>query len=116
MKKIFLAAMLLAIPATVALAQSGTGNAYSRDDEAKARAAVTAAGFTPGVVATAQGGALFLSATKGADKYFVTVTADGHVYPGRPLGSVPQVPTAPMVAPPGTEPRPAGRGGFSGGD
>src|SRR5665213_840269 len=89
MKTIYLAAALLAATATAAFAQAGTVDAYTPADEAKAKAAVSAAGFTPGAVATAQAGNLFLSATKGADKYFVTVTADGHVYPGPALGSVP---------------------------
>ncbi|MBV9549791.1 MAG: hypothetical protein JO256_08985 [Alphaproteobacteria bacterium] len=118
MTKMTLAATLLAFSAAAAWAQSGSTNAYSSADEAKAKAAVTAAGFTPGTVATAQAGNLYLSASKGADKYFVTVTADGHVYPGQPLGSVPTVPAASMQAPPGTPIRAGGggRGPFSGGD
>lgn len=97
-----LAAAVLAVSASAAWAQAGTVNAYSSADEAKAKAAVTAAGMTPGVVASAQGGALFVTATKGADKYMVTVTPDGHVYGGPPMGSVPQVPVAPMSLPAGS--------------
>jgi hypothetical protein len=103
MKKICLAAALLAVSAAGALAQSGTVNAYTSADEAKAKAAVTAAGFTPVSVATAQAGNLYIVATKGADKYFVTVTPDGHVYPGQASGGVPQVPVAPLSLPPGSK-------------
>jgi len=117
MKKISLAAMLLTVSASAALAQSGTVNAYTSADEAKAKAAVIAAGMTPGVVASAQGGALFVTASKGADKYLVTVMPDGHVYGGPALGNAPQVPAAPMALPPGSRaPSGGGRGGFSGGD
>lgn len=115
-----LAAAVLAVSATAAFAQSGTVNAYSSADEAKAKAAVTAAGFTPGVVASAQGGNLFVVATKGTDKYMVTVTPDGHVYGGPTMGAAPTVPTAPMALPAGSPvPARAGRGGGfpgSGGD
>ena len=110
-----LAAALLAISATAALAQSGTVNAYTSADEAKAKAAVAAAGFTPGVVASAQGGALFVTASKGTDKFMITVLPDGHVYGGPTLGAAIPVPTAPMVLPPGSK-AVAGRGPASGGD
>ena len=115
MTKISLAAALLAVSATAALAQSGTVNAYTSADEAKAKAAVAAAGFTPGVVAAAQGGALFITASKGTDKFMVTVTPDGQVYGGPTLGAAPTVPTAPMVLPPGSRVN-AGRGPATGGD
>jgi hypothetical protein len=115
MKKILLAAAVAAIPAAAALAQTGTVNAYTPADAAKARAAITAAGFTPGSIASAQGGALFVNATKGADKYVITVLPDGSVHAGTPLGAVPQVPTQPMALPPGSPaPQRAGRGGFGG--
>jgi hypothetical protein len=110
-----LTAAVLAATATAAFAQAGTVDAYTPADEAKAKAAVSAAGYTPGMVATAQAGNLFLSATKGADKYFVTVTADGHVYPGPALGAAPGPDAAAAAMAP-----PAGRGGRgappSGGD
>jgi len=120
MTKISLAAALLAVSATAVLitsawAQSGTVNAYTSADEAKAKAAVAAAGFTPGVVASAQGGALFITASKGTDKFMVTVTPDGQVYGGPTLGAAPTVPTAPMVLPPGSK-AVAGRGPVTGGD
>jgi len=112
---------MLAVSTAAAFAQAGTVNAYSSADEAKAKSAVTAAGFTPGVVAAAQGGALFVTATKGTDKFMVTVTPDGHVYGGPAMGVAPTVPTAPMALPAGSPmPVRAGRGagGFpvSGGD
>lgn len=117
MKKISLMAALLAVSATAALAQTGTVNAYSAADEVKAKAAITAAGFTPGVVGSAQGGALFVTASKGADHFVVTVMPDGHVYGGPTLGTAaglaadnPNGPKRPGGAPAG------GRGPFSGGD
>ena len=82
------AAALLALSTPAALAQlssdHATVNSYTADDLRKAQAAVTAAGFTPGVVASAQAGNLFMKATKGGQNYFVTVTPDGHVYAGGP--------------------------------
>jgi len=120
MKTISLAAALLAVSTAAAFAQAGTVNAWSSADEAKAKAAITAAGMTPGVVASAQGGALFVTATKGADKFMVTVTPDGHVYGGEAMGVAPAVPVAPMTLPAGSPtPARAGRGGgfpISGGD
>lgn len=113
MKNITLAAAMLAVSATAALAQTGTVNAYTAADEAKAKAAVTAAGFTPGVVASAQGGALFVTATKGADKFMVTVMPDGHVYGGPTLGAPVPVPAAPMSLPAGAA-VPPGRGNGGG--
>lgn len=100
MKKILLAAAILAVPAAAALAQ--TVNGYSDADAAKAKAAITAAGFTAGSVASAQGGALFVNATKGADQYVITVLADGSIHPGKPLGVAATAPTAPMALPAGS--------------
>ena len=117
MKKILLAAAILAVPAAAAFGQ--TGNSYSDADAAKAKAAITAAGFTAGSVASAQGGALFVNATKGAYQHVVTVLlVDGSIHPGKPLGVAPAVPAAPMTLPAGSPMPPrTGRGGvFSGGD
>ena len=73
-------------------------------------------GFTPGVVASAQGGALFVTASKGADHFVVTVMPDGHVYGGptlgMPVGMAADNPNGPKR--PGGAP--AGRGPVSGGD
>ena len=80
MKTILVAAALLAV-STAAMAQ----NTYTSADEAKAKAAVTALGFTPGAVATAQAGNLFIRAMKDGQPYMVTVTPDGHAYPGVPI-------------------------------
>jgi len=102
MKKILLAAAIAAMPAAAALAQTGSVNGYSDAEAAKAKAAITAAGFTAGSVASAQGGALFVNATKGADKYVITVMADGTLHPGKPMGVAPTVPTAPMALPQGS--------------
>jgi hypothetical protein len=114
MTRISLAAALLTLCATAAFAQSGTVNSYTPAEAAKARAAVQAAGYTPGAIATAQAGNLFVRAKKGSDSYMVTVTPDGHVYAGPPLGAPPTVPQPPMVAAPGTVPKPTGS--VSGGD
>jgi hypothetical protein len=87
MKTILVAASLLAL-STAAMAQDATVNSYSSADEAKARAAVTAAGYTPVVVATAQAGNLFVKAMKDGQPYMITVTPDGHTYGGPPISGV----------------------------
>ena len=115
MTRISLAAALLTLCATAAFAQSGTVNGYTTAEAAKAKAAVQAAGYTPGTIAAAQAGNFFVNAKKGSDSYVVTVTAEGLVVPGPPLGAVPTVPKPPLVAAPGTAPAP-GRGPVSGGD
>lgn len=85
MKIISLAAALMAVSATAALAQSGTVNSYTSADAAKAKAAVQAAGFTPGDITSAQAGNFFVAAKKDGATYVVTVTPDGHVYAGPPF-------------------------------
>jgi adenosylcobinamide amidohydrolase len=87
MKTMFVAASLLVI-SSAAFAQDGTVNAYTSADEAKAKAAVTAAGYTPGVIATAQNGNLFVRAMKDGQPYMITVTPDGHAYGGPPISGV----------------------------
>lgn len=115
MKKIALAAALLAVSTAAAFAQAGTVNAYTPAELAKAKAAVQAAGYTPGTLGSAQNGNFFINAKKGSDSYMVTVTAEGLVVAGPPLGAVPTVPKPPLVAAPGSAPA-AGRGPVSGGD
>jgi adenosylcobinamide amidohydrolase len=83
----FVAAGLLAL-STAAMAQGAMVNSYSAADEAKAKAAVQAAGYTPGVIATAQAGNLFVRATKDGQPYMITVTPDGHAYGGPPISGV----------------------------
>lgn len=114
MKKIAMAAAVLAVSTTAALAQAGTVNAYTPAQLAKAKAAVQAAGYTPGTLGSSQNGNFFINATKGSDAYVVTVTADGQVVAGPPLGAPATVPQPPMVAAPGTVPKPSGS--VSGGD
>ena len=116
MKKILVTAALLAVSATAAFAQTGTVNAYTSADEAKARAAVTAAGFTPVAVASSQGGALFIRSTKGTDTYFVTVLPSGQVIAGQPLGAPVGLAASNPNGPNRVGGAPAGRGPASGGD
>jgi hypothetical protein len=114
MKKIALAAALLAVSTVAAFAQAGTVDAYTPAQLAKAKAAVQAAGYTPGTLGASQAGNFFINAKKGGDSYMVTVTPDDQVFAGPPLGAVPTVPKPPMVAAPGTVPKPSGS--VSGGD
>jgi hypothetical protein len=75
---------LLLAATTITLAQQGvpTVNGYTPAQRAAAEAAVKAAGYVPGDVAYAQGGAVFLYGVKGPDKFLITVTADGKVHAG----------------------------------
>ena len=87
--KIFAATLgLLLAAAPLAWAQQGTAtvNGWTPAQRARAEAAVKAAGFIPGEVAFAQGDAVFIYGVKGPDKYLITVTPDGKVYPGTPWG------------------------------
>jgi hypothetical protein len=114
MKKIALAAAVLAVSTAAAFAQAGTVNAYTPAELAKAKAAVQAAGYTPGTLGSAQNGNFFINARKGSDSYVVTVTAEGLVVPGPPLGAPVTAPQPPMVAAPGAAPKLSGP--VSGGD
>jgi len=87
MKTIFVAAALLAM-SCAAMAQGALVNDYSAADAAKAMAAVQAAGYAPGKVASAQAGNFFITATKDGLPYVVTVTPDGHAYAGPPESGV----------------------------
>jgi hypothetical protein len=84
-RKFLAVAAMLAVSTSAAFAQSGTVNAYNSADEAKAEAAVKAAGFTSTTLASSQAGNFYIKAMKGTDTYYVTVTADGHVYASLPL-------------------------------
>lgn len=95
MTRISLAAALLTLCATAAFAQSGTVNGYTTAEAAKAKAAVQAAGYTPGTIAAAQAGNFFVNAKKGSDTYMVTVTADGHAYASPTVIAAPTAPAAP---------------------
>ena len=95
MTRISLAAALLALCATAAFAQSGTVNSYTPAQAAKAKAAVQAAGYTPGTIAAAQAGNFFINAKKGSNTYMVTVTADGHAYASPAVIAAPAAPAAP---------------------
>jgi hypothetical protein len=85
MRRFIIAAALLAAAATAASAQTGSTNAVTPAERAKAEAALKAAGFTPGAISYAQGGSLFMLASKDGARYYVTVTADGVVHAGNPI-------------------------------
>jgi hypothetical protein len=84
MKIAFLALGLLLAGACAVAAQQGTAtvNGYTPAQRAAAEKAVRAAGYEPGAVAFAQGGAVFIYGVKGPDKFLITVTADGKVHAG----------------------------------
>jgi hypothetical protein len=89
MKIAVLAMGLLLATASAPAAQPGNAsvNGFTAAQRARAETAVKAAGFIPGEVAFAQGDAVFIYGVKGPDKYLITVTPDGKVYPGdRPWG------------------------------
>ncbi len=89
MKGLVTAAGLLLAAASGVAAQPGaaTVNGYTPAQRAFAETAVKAAGYVPGAVAYAQGGAVFIYGVKGGDKFLITVTPDGQVHAGtRPYG------------------------------
>lgn len=89
--KTAIAAVLLLAGLLSAAAQEGTRtvNGWTQAERQRAEAAVRAAGFTPGEVAYAQGGAVFIYGIKGDDKYLITVTPDGQAHAGpTPYGNV----------------------------
>ena len=110
-KTIILSAAVLALGASAVLAQQGTTNStngYTAADRTRAEGALRAAGYTPGVVASAQAGSIFIHGEKGGQKFLLTVTADNKVYAS--AGSTSAMPT--MAWAPGT----GGGGGGRGGD
>ena len=80
MRNAFCAAMILVAGAAPCLAAEATVNSYTPSEAAKAKSAVTQAGYSPGALETVQDGNFFFTATKGDDIYTITVTRDGHVY------------------------------------
>jgi len=58
----------------------GTVNAVSDGEIARAKAAITHAGYQPGALEMAQDHNLFFTATKGGDTYEITVTPDRKIY------------------------------------
>ena len=81
----WLCAALLAAGTMTAAAQQGvTGstNGYTAAQRDAAEALARAAGYTPTLLAGAQGGAIFLWATKEGRRYYLTITSDGKVYAG----------------------------------
>lgn len=80
MRNAFYAAMMLLAGATPCLAAQSSVNSFTPSEEAKARTAITQAGYTPGVLQSSQDGNFFITATKGSDFYTVTVTPRGQVF------------------------------------
>ncbi len=82
MKQILVTSLILLV-ATAAFAQTpmrGTVNDVSQAQIARARAAITRAGYHPTVFQFAQDGNLFFTATKGDHSYGITVTPGDQVY------------------------------------
>ena len=58
----------------------GTVNAVSESEIARAKSAISHAGYQPGVLEMAQDHNLFFTATKGGEIYEITVTSDRKLY------------------------------------
>ncbi len=86
MKKSMIAAVLvLAVAAPVMAQQGNTGtNGWTNAQRTRAEAAVKRAGYAPGPITSAQAGAIFISGTKGGEKYLLTVTQQGRVFASTP--------------------------------
>lgn len=80
MRHAFYAAIILVAGATPCLAAEATVNSSTPSEQAKAKSAVTQAGYTPGALQSVQDGNFFFTATKGSDLYTVTVTRQGQVF------------------------------------
>jgi hypothetical protein len=85
MKRLSSIAMALLAAATPAFAQ--TVNDYTPAEQARAEAAIRAAGFLPRGVVMAQDHNLFFKGEKDGKLYFMTVTPQGNVYPGLPYSA-----------------------------
>lgn len=59
---------------------SGTVNAASESEIVRAKAAISHAGYQPGVLEMAQDHNLFFTATKAGETYEITVTPDRKLY------------------------------------
>ena len=86
MKKTIIAAALVIAAAAPVMAQQGTSstNGWTNAQRTRAEAAVKRAGYAPGPISYAQGGAIFMNGTKGGEKYLLTVTEKGQVFASSP--------------------------------
>lgn len=84
MRSVFAALAMLLSAAPGVLAQTpdfhDTVNEVTPAQEARAKAAITRAGYRPTVLEFAQAGNLFFTVTKGGDVYEATVTPQGAVF------------------------------------
>lgn len=91
MKRIWIAFAGLLAAKAVANSQTpdfrGTVNAVSQSEIARARTAISRAGYQPTVLEFAQAGNLFFTATRNANTYEITVTPSDQVYPSIGLPS-----------------------------
>ena len=86
MKKVMIAAALVLAAAAPVMAQqdkAGT-NGWTNAQRQRAEAAVKRAGYAPGAISYAQAGSIFINASKGGEKYLLTVTQQGRVYASTP--------------------------------
>jgi hypothetical protein len=63
----------------------GTVNSFTPAQKTRAFAAATQAGYSPIAIEAFQDGNFFLTASKGGERYEVTVVASGQVYPSTPI-------------------------------
>lgn len=85
---IALAGMMVATAASSAeTGTPGTVNAVSEGEIARAKAAISHAGYQTGVLETAQDHNLFFTATKGGQMYEITVTPDKRLFVSTGLSS-----------------------------
>ena len=80
MRNILLAVVVIVAGAAPALAAPITVNSYTPAQEERAKAAIIKAGYRPDVLAAAQDGNLFFTATKDGEIYQATVTASGKLF------------------------------------
>jgi hypothetical protein len=73
-------AMVLAGLAPALAAPMGTVNSFTHAEDARARAAIIAAGYHPEVLTMAQADNLFYTATKNGEDYQITVTPSDKVF------------------------------------
>jgi streptogramin lyase len=74
-----LIAAAIIVSGTASAFAADTVNSYTPAQEAKAKAALTRAGYTPGILTQAQDGNLWFDATKGGQTYTALVTSKGEV-------------------------------------
>jgi hypothetical protein len=84
MRKVCIALAVLLAATTAANSQTrdvrGTVNSVSENEIARARAAISRAGYKPTVLEFAQAGNLFFTATKDGSTYSITVTPSDQIF------------------------------------